>query len=118
MPGHRSLATIGQVNRLSPLERMALAHFRRSVEAIAGDRLAAFLVFGSRARGEGRADSDVDVCVAIRDLARDERSSIIDASADVSVDHGLVLSPLIIDAARLSGDEPIFREVRKDGFAP
>ncbi len=40
------------------------------LQQILGDRLDAVVLFGSRARGEGRADSDWDLLIVVRDLPR------------------------------------------------
>ena len=50
-------------------EHEALIHeFLRLLLEEFGDRLRSLLVFGSVARGTARPDSDVDVCVVIREL--------------------------------------------------
>lgn len=45
-----------------------IEEFVRLLLAEFGDRVASVLLFGSVARGTARPDSDVDVCVVIRDL--------------------------------------------------
>lgn len=96
---------------------MALADFRRRVDALLPGRDAEVIVFGSRARGEGRADSDLDVCVAFDAPTREERRAIIDASADVSMDHGVVLSPLVVSRERLTTGRGVLADVRREGIA-
>jgi len=49
--------------QLTPLENALLADFSGRVRALAGARLARIAVFGSRARGGSRPDSDLDVAV-------------------------------------------------------
>lgn len=51
--------------QLTPLENALLAEFWERVRALAGARLERIAVFGSRARGGSRADSDLDVAVFI-----------------------------------------------------
>jgi predicted nucleotidyltransferase len=46
-----------------------LRRFRTALEALYGDRIERVVLFGSRARGEARDDSDYDVAVFLRDLA-------------------------------------------------
>ena len=53
------------------------------------------LLFGSRAWGEPRADSDVDLCIVIDELARSDRSEAMDIVADVAVTRDAPLAPLI-----------------------
>ncbi len=48
----------------APLSEV-LAAYRARLEAIYGDRLKALILFGSRARGDARADSDIDVMIVL-----------------------------------------------------
>ena len=50
--------------RLQPI----LAELKRGLQEIYGDRLRAVVLFGSQARGEATADSDVDVAVVLDDF--------------------------------------------------
>ena len=45
-----------------------LTRFRAALDALYGSRLERVVLFGSRARGEARQDSDYDVAVFLRDL--------------------------------------------------
>ena len=103
--------------RLSPLERRALDAFAQGVRMRFGDRLDALTLFGSRARGEGRDDSDLDILVLAKDLSRKERRDILDLGADVGLEHHLVLSPLVFDAKAWRADLPLGRAIAHDGVA-
>lgn len=95
---------------LSPAEVQILDALKSALAASFGDRLRRVSLFGSRARGAGRDDSDLDVLVDVHDVTRGERGAILDLAADLGVEHGLVLSVLVLreGAARLS--EEILRE--------
>jgi predicted nucleotidyltransferase len=88
---------------LSPAEAEILAAFKRGLVASFGVRLRTITLFGSRARGEGRDDSDLDVTVDVLDVTRAERGAILDLATDLGVEHGLVLSVVVLreGAARL-----------------
>ena len=45
-----------------------LRRFRAALDEICGERLERVALFGARARGDARADSDYDVAVFLRDL--------------------------------------------------
>lgn len=100
---------------LSPGERALLLQFRRQLATRLGDRLTEVTLFGSRARGEGRGDSDLDVLVAVIDIGVDERRQLIDLAADLGVSSGLVLSPTIVDTARFDRTSVFAQNVAREG---
>jgi predicted nucleotidyltransferase len=53
------------------------------VRARFGTRLRQVVLFGSRARGSGRADSYLDVLVLVDGLTRAERREVLDEGARV-----------------------------------
>jgi predicted nucleotidyltransferase len=94
---------------LSPAERDVLDALNRALRATFGARLRSVKMFGSRARGAGRDDSDLDVLVDVCDVTRDERGAILDVAADLGLASGLVLSVLVVrEGMRLS--EEILRD--------
>ena len=98
------------VAMLSPAEVQLLGALKSSLSATFGDRLEQLTLFGSRARGAGRDDSDLDVVVGVRGVTRHERGAILDLAADLSVEHGLVLSLVVLrEGANRLSDE-ILRE--------
>ena len=52
-----------------PQDNPVLKRFRATVTEIYGDRVERVVLFGSRARGDAREDSDYDVAVFLRDYA-------------------------------------------------
>lgn len=102
---------------LSATERTALADLRRRLTARFGGRLARFTLFGSRARGEGHEESDLDVLVLVHQLTRQERRATIDDAGDVEMSVGLVLSPLVRDAETWDESTPLAREIARDGLS-
>jgi hypothetical protein len=59
-----------------------LARFRTALDTAYGPRLERVVLFGSRARGEARPDSDYDVAVFLRDLT--DRWREFDWLADIT----------------------------------
>jgi len=95
---------------LSPAENALLSSFRSSLRDRFGERLRGLKLFGSRARGTGRDDSDVDVLVDVRDVTAAERNEILDLAADLAVECGLVLSPLVVRDGLTRVSDDILRE--------
>ena len=101
--------------RLSLLEQQALARFGADVRAVLGARLVKLVLFGSRARGEGHEESDLDVLVLASSFTREERRRIIDAAHDVLEDTDLVISPIVRDEPGLARAFPLAGAVERDG---
>ena len=53
----------------SPASDPILKRFRAALDALYGDRIERVVLFGSRARGDTREDSDYDVAVFLKGLA-------------------------------------------------
>lgn len=51
---------------LRPNVRAALLQAKATLETLYGDRLLHLILYGSQARGEARADSDVDLLIVLR----------------------------------------------------
>jgi predicted nucleotidyltransferase len=101
---------------LSPAEEDVLARFRARLVDLFGPRLGRVVLFGSRARGEGHEDSDLDVLVTIRSLVPADRRDVLDIAFDLELDARIVLSPLVREHASWSFDSPLGREIARDGI--
>jgi len=75
-------------------EKEALERFIKSVRSHYDSSLYDVVVFGSRARGDHRADSDVDLAIILEGLAWDfwdEKLRLVDMSDDAFFEHGLLI---------------------------
>ena len=67
-----------------PQDNPVLTRFPAAVDEIYGDRLERIMLYGSRARGDAREDSDYDVAVFLRDMP--DRIAELYRLADLSTD--------------------------------
>jgi predicted nucleotidyltransferase len=75
----------------------ALKEFRDGVASIFGDRLARVVLFGSRARGDARPDSDVDVLLVLRVRRTESEADLVAAlESDISIAYGLVIAAVYV----------------------
>jgi predicted nucleotidyltransferase len=66
-----------------------------------GDRLEKVVLYGSRAWGRPRLDSDVDLCIVVRGLTHRDRVDAIEITAEVAVDTLVDLAPLVLGQEQL-----------------
>jgi predicted nucleotidyltransferase len=68
-----------------PHDDPVLGRFRREIERAYGPRLERAVLYGSRARGDAREDSDYDIAVFLRDVAdpAEERERLADIGTDI-----------------------------------
>jgi predicted nucleotidyltransferase len=94
-----------------------LARFRRSLNEAYGDRIERVVLFGSRARGEARPDSDYDIAVFIRDPGElwEELGSLSHITTDILNDTGAVISAKPFAAQAWRERTPLMGEIRNDG---
>ena len=107
-------------DHLTPAEKGALERFVKAVRAEFGDRVERLVLFGSRARGEGHEESDVDVLVLVRGVTWQERYRIIDFATDIWRDTWIDISPLVRtpeDFAELERRELLIAEdINREGI--
>jgi predicted nucleotidyltransferase len=85
-----------------------LSTLKKRLLALLQDSLIRVVLFGSRARGDASADSDIDVAVIVKESSRDLRESIFQEVARLEFEHCQAVSLLILteeELQRLAGKE-------------
>ncbi len=105
------------LSRPDPAQDPVLQRFAASVRALYGARLDRILLFGSRARGDARADSDYDVAVFLRDPRSmpAERQRLFEITSDILDQTGAEINSLLIPASDYRRRTPLMHEIRGDG---
>ncbi len=94
-----------------------LNRFRNALEGVYGDRLARVVLFGSRARGEARPDSDYDVAVFLKSMSDrwQECDRLVDISLDIVDRTGAVVNALPYLNASYQDRSPLMGAIRREG---
>jgi len=105
---------------LQPVERSSLTKFVERLRQRYGEELLRVVLFGSKARGDSDAESDVDVLVVLRDGERWQRlAEISDMTSQLLVESSVNISPLVCDVARYrwwaEHHAPIYNSIQRDG---
>lgn len=101
-----------------PQKDPVLKRFRAAVNEIYGDRVERVVLYGSRARGDARKDSDYDIAVFIKDPGNfsEESAHLAEVSTNILLDTGAVISATPFPAGAYRERTGFMHELRKDGL--
>jgi predicted nucleotidyltransferase len=102
----------------SPAADPTLKRFRAALEALYGDRIERVVLFGSRARGDAREDSDYDVAVFLKGLANrwQEVDRIVPLVTEILYEEGAFIHAMPHRAGSYEGRTSLMREIRREGI--
>jgi predicted nucleotidyltransferase len=102
----------------APVNDPVLTRFRAALDEAYGSRLDRAVLFGSRARGDARPDSDYDVAVFLRDMP--DRWRELDLLANLQVqlfdETGAFVVALPYRSEALGDSSPLMGEIRREGL--
>jgi uncharacterized protein len=78
---------------LSPAEADAIAELVDAARGMLGLHLEQVLLYGSRARGEGNEDSDIDLALIVTPTGRARRNEVYDVAYDIGLRFLISASP-------------------------
>lgn len=103
---------------IPPVLVPALHDVKKALRAIYGARLGAIYLYGSYARGDYDADSDVDLLVTLRGEANPwvESSRLSETLSDICLTHDLLIAAYTVPEVWLREREtPLFINIRREG---
>ena len=96
-----------------------LEKFRTAIKSHFGDRLERVVLFGSRARGDARSDSDYDIAIFVENLGNRwrELKAIAPLSIALLEEHDAAVNAMLFPAGRWRDPaSPLMHEIRSDGL--
>ncbi len=107
----------------------ALIKYQEALLTHCSDQLEHLILFGSQARGEATEESDIDILVLVNweterlpggfyatPFSDPRWHTIIDLAADIGVDYGVYISPLVMSERRFQTWSPLLERVKKEGI--
>ena len=95
-----------------------LAKFRAALDEMYGEKIERVVLYGSRARGDAKPDSDYDVAVFLRNMA--DRFAEMDRLADLSTaildETGEFIHAMPYHAGSYEDRTSLMREIRREGI--
>ena len=107
------------VPHLTSSERKAVIEYVTRIRTRFPDRVLAVTLFGSKARGDADAESDIDLLVLVDAEDSEFRSELWRIASDVSLDYSVVVSARVFGQSRWAKARrmriPLYRAVVTDG---
>ena len=95
-----------------------LIEFKHELRNLYGERLKDVILFGSYARGEAHAGSDIDVMVVLRGEVAPGREidRMIDVITELNLKYSVLLSVVpVVEEKYLRWNSPLLLNVRREG---
>jgi predicted nucleotidyltransferase len=101
-------------------DQAALAEFISYVQRAFPNRILNLALFGSKARGDADAESDIDLLVLVNTDDTELRSALWRVASDISLQYNVVLSLRVLPQSRWSEMQrmhlPLYRAIMADGI--
>jgi predicted nucleotidyltransferase len=115
------MTTASEKNRRamrSAIDDPILKRFRAALDELYGERIERVVLFGSRARGDARPDSDYDIAVFIKnpDSLSAELHQLASISTDLLVDTGSIISAKPFLAGAYQEQTGFMHDLRRGGI--
>jgi predicted nucleotidyltransferase len=104
---------------IGPADDPLLKRFRTTLDEIYGERLERVMLYGSRARGDAREDSDYDIAVFLRDMPDrwPELDRLADLGTAILYETGAVIHAMAYPAGFYNDPRmPLMYAIRAEGI--
>lgn len=103
-----------------PQLKEILGQLKQYLEGLYGDQFASLILFGSQARKEARADSDIDTLIVLAESldVPTERKKLSEFLAALCLEHEVLITCMWTDYAEWkTRRSPLLINIRREGIA-
>jgi len=97
------------LSNLTEQEQTALNRFLTQVLELFNDDFRSAVLFGSKARGDFHAESDIDVALFLRRVDRQTKRGIYDLATELFLETDIEIAPLVFQLDQ-------YEQMRADGY--
>jgi predicted nucleotidyltransferase len=112
--------TLEMLSLLTTEERNAVLEFAGLLKKRFGSVIKGIILFGSKVRGEGDEESDIDILIILTNLSWAIKKAISELAAEENLKYNVLISTIRYDAATWENpvirESPFGRSVREEGI--
>lgn len=105
---------------LRPEEAQAVEEFKEKLLAALPGQVRDIILFGSKARGDGHPESDIDLLVVLENPTKEQTDTVGDIMFDILLDRGVELSAITFSRKEIerlcSLGTPLMQNVTREGI--
>lgn len=105
---------------MNPKVRNIMLEMQQALKDIYGERIVRIMLFGSHARGDASAGSDIDALIVLKGAVKpgEEIALTGGIASELSLKHDVVISCAFVSAERYETEQsPLLINVRREGVA-
>ncbi len=111
---------LNRLKHLTDKEKVAVQRFETAVRDMLSHNLILLEVFGSKARGDYKSESDIDVFVLVKKFSPDVMEKIAATSSEISIEQGILISTVVLSESEYNNNRDantlFVQEIDKDGI--
>ncbi|AUC62345.1 toxin-antitoxin system toxin component [Cyanobacterium sp. HL-69] len=96
-----------------------LVIFKQRVINIYKENLSQLILFGSRARGDAKQDSDIDILIVLKNVNQDKNKyeKMINLVSDLCLEYNFLISCVYISESQFKSEKsPLMINIHKEGI--